>query len=166
MKVADMNSHRHPESESGVGYEKQDATPRWVVFSGVGLMGLIVISLVAVALLLGYFRDQTQAVYGPAPTPTFALPPSPRLQVDPNQDLQSIRATQQTQLHSYGWVDKNGGVAHISIDDAMRILAQRGLPTLVPTSTGSPATTSATPSPTTAATGMPGTTATPGAGGG
>lgn len=160
-----MDSHRHPDLPPGEGYEEKDATPRWVVLSGVGLMVLMLISLVVVALLLGYFHDQTQAVYGPGPTPTFALPPAPRLQVDPNQDLQSIRATQQTQLQSYGWMDKNAGVAHISIDDAMKILAQRGLPTLVPTSTGMPASASATPG-SNVAVGTSAPTPTPGGGGG
>jgi hypothetical protein len=143
--VADMDTHRHPDLPPGEGYEAKDATPRWVVFSGIGLMGLIILSLVAVAFLLGYFRSQSQAVYGPGPTPTFAQPPEPRLQVDPNQDLQSIRATQETQLNSYGWVNKNAGIAHISIDAAMQILAQRGLPTLAPTATGMPAPASPTP---------------------
>ncbi|PYX87325.1 MAG: hypothetical protein DMG68_12200 [Acidobacteria bacterium] len=32
-------------------------------------------------------------------------------------------------LNSYGWVDPKAGVAHIPIEKAMELLAQRGLPT-------------------------------------
>jgi len=32
------------------------------------------------------------------------------------------------QLNSYGWVDEKAGVAHIPIDQAMDMIAKRGLP--------------------------------------
>jgi len=32
-------------------------------------------------------------------------------------------------LNSYGWVDQNAGVVHIPIAEAMKLVAQRGLPT-------------------------------------
>ena len=30
------------------------------------------------------------------------------------------------ELHSYGWVDKNAGTVHIPIEDAMRLMLERG----------------------------------------
>jgi hypothetical protein len=47
---------------------------------------------------------------------------------------------EEQQLHSYGWVDQSAGSVHIPIDQAMQLIAERGLPTTprtgtVPTST-------------------------------
>ena len=35
------------------------------------------------------------------------LPPEPRLQINPRQDLADLRAREDQALSSYGWVDKN-----------------------------------------------------------
>lgn len=62
------------------------------------------------------------------------LPPEPRLQGvpghlnDPQLDLrtkiqQDVQANQ-----TAGWIDKNRGIAQIPVSDAMRIIAEKGLP--------------------------------------
>lgn len=56
------------------------------------------------------------------------LPPEPRLQTNPRQDLRDLRAQEDAILGSYGWVDKNAGVVRIPIDQAMKLAVQRGLP--------------------------------------
>lgn len=56
------------------------------------------------------------------------LPPKPRLQVNQQLDLRQLRETEDKQLHSYGWVQKQAGTVHIPIDRAMDIIAERGLP--------------------------------------
>jgi|SRR5690348_7277 hypothetical protein len=56
------------------------------------------------------------------------LPPEPRLQTNPRQDLSDLRSQEDQLLNSYGWVDKNGGVARIPIEQAMKLTVQRGLP--------------------------------------
>jgi hypothetical protein len=33
---------------------------------------------------------------------------------------------EEAELHSYGWVDKNAGTVHVPIEDAMRLMLQRG----------------------------------------
>ena len=55
-------------------------------------------------------------------------PPGPRLQLDPPRDLAAFRAHEETQLDSYGWVDRDQGIAHIPIAEAMKDLAARGIP--------------------------------------
>jgi hypothetical protein len=55
-------------------------------------------------------------------------PPLPRLQQRPAEDMQAYRDEQRGALESYGWVDRNAGVVHIPIEEAMRLLAERGLP--------------------------------------
>jgi hypothetical protein len=54
--------------------------------------------------------------------------PAPTLQTQPFKDVYLLKAEQDRQLHSYGWVDKDGGVARIPIERAMEVLLQRGLP--------------------------------------
>ena len=56
------------------------------------------------------------------------LPPEPRLQSNPQQDLSELRAKQESLLKGYGWVNKEAGIARIPIEEAMRIVVQRGLP--------------------------------------
>jgi len=37
-------------------------------------------------------------------------------------------AEEQAQLSSYGWINRDAGIAHIPIDRAMEIIVARGLP--------------------------------------
>jgi hypothetical protein len=53
---------------------------------------------------------------------------APLLEVDERGQLSTFVLDQEKQLHSYGWVDEKAGVAHIPIDQAMDMIAKRGLP--------------------------------------
>jgi hypothetical protein len=63
-------------------------------------------------------------------------PPTPRLQTQPFRDVYQLKTEQFGKLNSYGWVDQSSGVVHIPIDEAMRIVSERGG---VPSSTETPA---------------------------
>ncbi len=95
--------------------------------------GWMFVSLVLVVLLMRWMFwhfNKTQEL-GPPPTPfesTRALPPLPRLQTEPQQDLRGYRTSQQENLKSFGWVDEKNGVVRIPIDRAMDLLLQQGLP--------------------------------------
>ena len=56
------------------------------------------------------------------------LPPEPRLQVNPREDLRELRAAEDQILTTYGWVDKNAGTVRIPIEQAMKLTLERGLP--------------------------------------
>ncbi len=62
------------------------------------------------------------------------LPPEPRLQgvpghaADPQQDLRDKVARDRADLDELRWVDEKTGIAQIPIDDAMKIIAEKGLP--------------------------------------
>jgi hypothetical protein len=43
----------------------------------------------------------------------------------PQPELKKDRDHKEAQLHSAGWVDRNAGVAHIPIEDAMDLLASQ-----------------------------------------
>lgn len=57
-----------------------------------------------------------------------ALPPEPRLQATPIEDLQQMRAAEEQILNSYGWIDQAHGLVRIPIARAMQQLAAEGLP--------------------------------------
>ena len=54
-------------------------------------------------------------------------PPPPRLQVDPAADLVKLRTEKEKELNSYYWIDKQKGVVHIPIEQAMQKLVKSGL---------------------------------------
>ena len=111
------------------GYETRDVHTRGLVIFGIGLAVTVAVVMVIAVGLFHYF-GKSQSL-GPPVSP-FAnareLPPTPRLQVRPQQDLRSLRQAAQTRLGSYGWVDQQKGIVHIPIDRAMDLLLQRGLP--------------------------------------
>jgi hypothetical protein len=56
------------------------------------------------------------------------LPPEPRLQPHPRNDLIRLREAEDRVLTTYGWVDRNAGIVRIPIDEAMKLTVERGLP--------------------------------------
>jgi hypothetical protein len=54
--------------------------------------------------------------------------PPPRLEIKPGASLTKLRATEDADLNSYGWVDQDAGSVRIPIDRAMQVILERGLP--------------------------------------
>jgi hypothetical protein len=120
-----------PRNNPEVVHEETDVNVRAIFGFGAGLLAVGLVVQVLLWLLMNYYTKQASQV--PRNFPLSAdyqqqAPPEPRLQIHPQQDLRDLRAREDAMLHGYGWVDKNTGVAHIPIEDAMRIVVQRGLP--------------------------------------
>ncbi len=126
-----MAAPRDPHA-SHPGYETRDLDTRSIVIAGAGLAAAVV---VFAALMWGLFhwfaaREERRA----APLHPLAeqlrpeLPPEPRLQRAPREDLLELRAREERVLTSYAWVDRDKGIVRIPIDRAIEILAERGLP--------------------------------------
>jgi hypothetical protein len=64
-----------------------------------------------------------------SPLAQVQMPPAPLLQVSSGQDRIDLRAKEQAVINSYHWVDEKGGVVGIPVEEAIKLLAQRGLPT-------------------------------------
>jgi mono/diheme cytochrome c family protein len=118
-----------PEGDIPPAYEASYLNLWTILLAGVGLLVVIGIVLAITALLYSLFgfRGTTPGAPSP-PTLEEALIPGPRLQAAPQEDLQQLLSTQQARLESYGWVDEDRGIAHIPIDQAMRIVAEQGFP--------------------------------------
>jgi hypothetical protein len=122
---------QRPQAERG--HEERDVAFRPIVWSGVGLLLATVLVYLMVFWVFGYLEERT-AERRPAANPlarTYGrqLPPEPRLQAEPILDLRRLRAAEDEQLNTYGWLDRNAGTVRIPIARAMELLAQRGLPT-------------------------------------
>jgi len=111
------------------GHETRDVSVRNLVAFAVALIILIMVGLLAGEGVLRYF--EVRQPLGPPASPfenVRTLPPAPRLQVAPVEDLGHYRAAQDSALNGYGWVDQKAGVVRIPIDRAMDLLLERGLP--------------------------------------
>jgi hypothetical protein len=60
--------------------------------------------------------------------PTFGNGPEPRLETDEFEMLRRYRTGEDLRLHGYGWVDEKTGVTRLPIDQAKKLLSERGLP--------------------------------------
>ena len=51
---------------------------------------------------------------------------APRLQTQPFKDIYTLRESEREKLTTYGWVDQSAGIVRMPIEDALRILSERG----------------------------------------
>lgn len=122
----------HAPTESAVDHETSDVNIRAIFGFAIGLTVASAVIAFAVWVLFQYFsarESQTTFTEYPLATQESRQPPEPRLQTNPRQDLSDLRAREDQQLQSYGWVDKNAGVVRIPIERAMQLVVERGLPT-------------------------------------
>ena len=56
------------------------------------------------------------------------MPPVPRLQQFPRNELYTFRNEERDRLETYGWESKAAGTVHIPIEEAMKLMVERGLP--------------------------------------
>jgi hypothetical protein len=106
----------------------------------VWLSAAIVVAALSMWGLFRYF-DARKAREAPPPSPLAAgarLPPEPRLQgapgsaSSPAEDIRRFREREDQMLDSYGWIDRQNGVIRIPIEQAKRLILQRGLPAMPP----------------------------------
>jgi hypothetical protein len=110
-----MRDQSHPND-----VERSDADPRLIaaIAAGAGIF------LIAVPfIVLGGYPDILKlGAIAEAPQP-----PAPRLQISPQADLGRLNASENSQLGSFGWVDRDQQIARMPIEQAMKLLAERGL---------------------------------------
>ena len=112
--------------------ENSDVNVSAILACGGGLIVAAMAIYLMVWLLFRYFDVREAARVAPAYPLAVGeanrQPPEPRLQTNPRADLQELRAHEDALLNTYGWIDKQGGIVRIPIEEAMRITLQRGLP--------------------------------------
>jgi hypothetical protein len=119
-----------PSKAVETGHELSDLSPKNIAIFGVSLVGMILIVLwVCYELFQHYSTVSMKTEVPPSPLSYTREPtPEPHLLVVPGQELKTMRASEDSILNSYAWVDREKGVVRIPIKRAIDILAQRGLP--------------------------------------
>jgi hypothetical protein len=101
-------------------YEKSD----WPI-GRIGLVFLVTFLLLAVTpfILILAFPDSLSDI-----SHRLAIaPPPPRQQVAPSTDLAGYIAEQKRKLDTYYWIDRDRGIVHIPIEEAMKRVAEHGI---------------------------------------
>src|SRR5262245_13337413 len=131
------------------GYERTDADAGGTYKAGLAILAgrvLTALALVPPFRLLARLETKAQPPPQGAVKTEMSEPVQsfPRLVTSEPQALAEFRAQEEALLTSYGWVEKDKGLARIPIEEAMRIVAEHGLPKFAP-APGAPASAAAAP---------------------
>jgi hypothetical protein len=88
-------------------------------------IGAIVIACgILFALVAAFFLLRARGPAVNTPTQSFRAP-APLLQAAPQVERSEYFAEKARLTGSYGWVDRQAGIAHIPVEEAMRVMAAR-----------------------------------------
>jgi hypothetical protein len=123
------------EQQGHGGYEKTDADAGDTYRAGLYILGTMVVTALVVVPMYRFLGRKEAREQAPAATVLKADPKAapaafPRLVTAEPAVLAEFRAQEDAFLTSYGWVEKDKGIARMPIDAAMKIVAERGLPQL------------------------------------
>jgi hypothetical protein len=139
-----MTDHIHLDGHNEEEFEREDLGAKPIIIFLVSLIIGCVLVAIVLRGMYGYldkYETQHQPVQSPLVQQTtrdtrtvqpgdITKFPQPRLESHETVEINAFRLQEAETLHSYGWVDQQGGVVRIPIDRAMELLAQRGLPTV------------------------------------
>lgn len=132
-----MSTETNQSEKSGNGprrdHERRDANAKWIF----GIVIFLFVSAMAMHGIVAGFLSMLKR--GPVPTdlwrPLESLvraapkpPPFPLLQASPPADLDAFRKQEQTQLETYGWINRTSGIVRVPIERAMELVLSQGLP--------------------------------------
>jgi len=113
-------------------HEESDVNIRGIFGFAIALTIVALVMHVIVWLLFRYYAAREAAPvateYPLGVERQNDMPPMPRLQTNPRQDLRDMRAGEDAILSTYGWADRNAGAVRIPIAEAMKLTLERGLP--------------------------------------
>lgn len=136
-------------TDSHGGHEQSDAQIRPLVESGVLLVVVCLASFWSMIYVHDWLKNRELAREGTGNALTSAreIPPGPLLEQAPHvpvnwaetsqldkpffksTGLAEVRAEEYARLNSYGWIDEQGKLVHIPINQAMQKLLDQGVPT-------------------------------------
>lgn len=123
----------HGDVNPQVSHERRDIDVFSIGAFGVGLIIAFLVSVAAMWALFNFYmaREDAKNASNPAAAMMKELPqqpPEPRLQAAPKMELKDLRADEDAILTGYGWVDPARNIVRIPVDEAIDLLAKRGLP--------------------------------------
>jgi hypothetical protein len=113
------------------GYEKSDIRAKWIG----GVVAFLIVGAITIhfisALQLRTLKKSlpTRDAWSSPNQPLHPEIPTnaPRLQLSARADLEDLRAREDSELNTYGWIDKTQGIARIPIQEAMNLIVEKGL---------------------------------------
>ena len=141
MSTESHNTGQEPR-HTDVSFEERDIKAA-TIYGYLFALGLAVVASFLICVYILRFTSNFAASSDTPPPPSRealgkdyrALPPEPRLQgvpghqADPQADLRKKNQEDNEANEKLEWVDKAGGIAQIPVKDAMKIVAEKGLPT-------------------------------------
>jgi len=135
-----MSTPSHPRASSepqptgpSVRYEVRDVNERAILITLGALAGLVAIAMLLLWPLYAFLSSRVTGSASLPPAFQYEIQPEP---VEPRlsgglrdtstqQAMQQMRSEAEARLGSYGWIDRDAGIARIPIERAMRLLALR-----------------------------------------
>ncbi len=126
--------HSEPRDTSVVdashGFELRDIALSVIVKWVLALFAFMAFSAVlAYGTYLIFIPRKTILATDTPMRPERMVPPKPQLQAYPKSEMRDFRADEDAKINGYGWADKDKTAAKIPVEDAIKQLAQGGLPT-------------------------------------
>jgi hypothetical protein len=140
MSTESRNTGQEPR-HTDVSFEERDIKAS-TIYGYLLAMGVAVVASMLICVYILRFTLNFAASSDTPPPPSRealgkdyrALPPEPRLQgvpgheADPQADLRKKNQEDAEANEKVEWIDKSGGIAQIPVKDAMKIVAEKGLP--------------------------------------
>lgn len=129
-----LGGHHYTDEEmhnEDVAHERSDVNIRTVLTFG-ALMAIVV--ALSAALMYGLFlilehqAERNDPQLSPLAVPAGQKPAAPGLLTNEPGNLRKFRMEETTKLEGYGWMNQAGGIAHIPVEQAKKLVIQHGLP--------------------------------------
>ncbi len=133
-----------PTEPHDVAHEESDIDVRALVLAAVALTTVVVATAALMYALFWWVLTPMAAANDPhvsplaipetkmpkttTASPFFGGAPEPKLLTNEPALLKQTRQSETDELRTYGWVDEKAGIARVPIDEAKKLLLQRGLP--------------------------------------
>ncbi len=140
MSTESHNTGQEPR-HTDVSFEERDIQASTIYGYLFALAAAVVVSALICVYILRFTLDFAASTDTPPPPSRDALgkdyrmmPPEPRLQgvpghqTDPQADLRKKIQEDSEANEKLEWIDRSSGVAQIPVKDAMKIIAEKGLP--------------------------------------
>jgi hypothetical protein len=136
-----QDHHAGEPRHTDVAFEERDVKAG-TIYGYLLALGLAVVASLLVCVYILRFTLKLAASSDAPPPPSRAalgpdyreLPPEPRLQgvpghgTDPQQDWRNKLKADTEANEKFEWIDESSGLAQIPVKDAMKIIAEKGLP--------------------------------------
>jgi hypothetical protein len=128
----------HEPRHTDVSFEERDVQAG-VIYKYLFALGLAVVGSLFICIFILRFTTTFTARTDTPPPPSREthqreLPPEPRLQgvpghqTDPQADLRKKNQEDSEANEKLEWIDRSSGIVQIPVKDAMKIVAEKGLP--------------------------------------